>query len=155
MDVAMKVSSSAFGEGEMIPTRHTCKGENISPPLQWRDVPVGTECFALLVTDPDAPGGEFLHWLMINIPLTCKTLAMGVPNNFKLANGAVQGINSFGRAGYGGPCPPPGEKHRYFFTVYALSAFLDPRKVRTAADLKREMDGKVVISAALMGFAQR
>lgn len=151
----MKLTSSAFGEGDAIPARFTCRGENLSPPLQWSDVPVGTESFALLVTDPDAPGGEFLHWLVINIPLTCKSLEAGMPNNFKLSNGAVQGINHFGRAGYGGPCPPPGQKHRYFFTVYALGAFLDPRKIRNAADLKREMDGQLVISATLMGTAQR
>lgn len=151
----MLLTSPAFVEGTALPARFTCKGENVSPPLEWSGAPAGTQSYALLVTDPDAPGGDFLHWLIFNIPPTCNTLETGVPNNFKLANGAVQGINSFGRPGYGGPCPPPGQKHRYRFTLFALHALLDARAIRTASDLMRAMENSLVATTTLMGTAQR
>ncbi len=152
----MKLSSPAFNDGAPIPARFTCKGENISPQLDWTGAPAAdTQSFALLVTDPDAPGGTFLHWLIFNIPSTCHRLDAGVPNNFKLANGAVQCVNNFGRPGYGGPCPPPGENHRYFFELFALSSALDPREIATAADLRRAIENKVLIRASLMGTFKR
>lgn len=127
----------------------------MSPPLEWSGAPVGTTSFALLVTDPDAPGGEFLHWLIFNLPATCKAMEIGVPNNFKLANGAVQGVNDFGRPGYGGPCPPPGRAHRYIFQLFALNAPLEPRSIARAADLARAMDGKILVRTSLTGTARR
>lgn len=151
----MKLSSPSFADGAAIPNRHTCKGENRSPALAWDGVPPGAAAFALLVTDPDAPGGEFLHWLVYNLPAACRGLDEGQPNNFKLSNGAVQGINDFGRPGYGGPCPPPGPAHRYIFQVFALSAPLAPRSIQRAADLLRAMDGKVVGRGTLTGTFRR
>ncbi|MCO5044749.1 MAG: YbhB/YbcL family Raf kinase inhibitor-like protein [Verrucomicrobia bacterium] len=152
----MKLSSPAFQDGAPIPIRHTCKGENLSPQLDWSGAPAAeTQSFALLVTDPDAPGGTFLHWLLFNIPATCKRLDAGIPNNFKLANGAVQCLNSFGKPGYGGPCPPPGENHRYFFELLALNARLDPREIARPADLLCAVENKVLIRTILMGTFKR
>ena len=151
----MKLSSPSFADGAEIPNRHSCKGENVSPALAWADVPPGTGAFVLLMTDPDAPGGEFLHWLVFNLPATCRGLDAGQPNNFKLPNGAVQGINDFGRPGYGGPCPPPGPAHRYIFQVFALSAPLAPRSIQRTADLWRAMEGKIVGRGTLTGTFKR
>lgn len=151
----MNLTSPAFRDGESIPARHTCKGENASPPLAWSGAPAGTAAYALLVTDPDAPGGEFLHWLLFNLPATCHELAGGQPNNFKLPNGAVQGINDFGRPGYGGPCPPPGPAHSYIFTLFALDAPLDPKSIQRAADLRRAAENRILARTHLTGTFRR
>jgi Raf kinase inhibitor-like YbhB/YbcL family protein len=151
----MDVFSSAFRDGASIPARYTCKGENISPPLAWTGAPAGTVSFALLLTDPDAPGGEFLHWLVFNLPADSAGLKEGQPNNFKLASGAVQGVNDFGRPGYGGPCPPPGRSHRYVFQLFALDQEIDPRAISRAADLIRAMDGHILARALMTGVFRR
>lgn len=151
----MRLTSTSFRDGDPIPIRHTCKGENISPPLAWTDAPDGTKSFALMVIDPDAPGGNFLHWLLFNLPATAKELDEGLPHNFKLANGGVQGINDFGRPGYGGPCPPPGRSHQYVFHLFALDRLIDPRGVTRAADLERAMEGHILARATLTGLFRR
>lgn len=110
----MRLRSEDFEEGGAIPPEFTCDGEGVSPRLSWEDVPPGTGSFALSVTDPDAPGGTFIHWLVYNIPGGVRRLDRG-----RLPAGAVEVENDFGRARYGGPCPPSGT-HRYFFTLYAL-----------------------------------
>lgn len=115
----MKLSSSAFQEGGMIPQVYTCDGEDKSPPLSWSEVPDGTKGYALIADDPDAPGRVFVHWVAYAIPRDVDHFDEGLPRKNVLANGAIQGTTSFGRLGYGGPCPPSGT-HRYYFKLYAL-----------------------------------
>src|SRR5262249_30100877 len=111
--MALRIFSSAFAEGGSIPKLHTCSGADGSPPLEWSGAPEGTRSFALIVDDPDAPGGAWTHWLLYDIPAKLLTLAQG-------GRGVgLSGTNSFGKTGYGGPCPPPGKPHRYYFKLYA------------------------------------
>lgn len=110
------VSSPAFASGGPIPSQYTCDGRDVSPPLRWSGVPRGTKELRLLIRDPDAPGGNFIHWSVVGIPPTADGLASGA-----LPRGAIAGNNSFGSVGYRGPCPPPGEEHHYQITVSALS----------------------------------
>ena len=113
----IKLSSPAFAAGATIPKQFTCDGRNVSPPLQWSGVPSGATSLALIVEDPDAPGGTFVHWTVYEIGAGLSAIAEG-----KVPPGAVQGENSFGKSGYGGPCPPKGDApHRYQFGLYALS----------------------------------
>jgi len=134
------LTSSAFGEGAPIPDRHTCSGEELSPPLRWTDPPRGTRSFALIVDDPDAPRGTFTHWLLWNLPADAAELPETGRGGARLPDGALQGTNSGGAQGWMGPCPPPGGPHRYFFTLYALDAELglpagaEPDAVRTAVE---------------------
>ena len=121
----MKVSSTAFDEGGILPPRFTCDGKGVSPPLAWNDVPNGTQSFALICEDPDAPSGIFNHWLLYNLSAGSRELGEGMPNDEVLSIGARQGTNSFGDVGYGGACPPRGDReHRYVFKLYALDADL-------------------------------
>jgi hypothetical protein len=121
----VKLSSTAFDEGEMLPPRFTCDGDGSSPPLEWADVPDGTQSFALICEDPDAPSGTFTHWLLYNLSAGSRKLGEGIPNDEVLSIGARQGTNSFGDVGYGGACPPQGDReHRYIFKLYALDATL-------------------------------
>ncbi|MCJ7778555.1 MAG: YbhB/YbcL family Raf kinase inhibitor-like protein, partial [Sedimentisphaerales bacterium] len=120
----IKVTSSAFAEGGLIPAKYTCDGSDISPPLQWEAVPEGTKSIALISDDPDAPMGTWVHWVLFNLPAESKGLEENIPQDKTLPNGARQGLTDFGRIGYGGPCPPSGT-HRYFFKIYALDTKLD------------------------------
>jgi Raf kinase inhibitor-like YbhB/YbcL family protein len=114
----IKLSSPAFAAGATIPKQFTCDGQDVSPPLRWSGVPSGAHSLALIVEDPDAPGGTFVHWTLYEIDAGLSAISQG-----KAPPGAVQGENSFGKSGYGGPCPPKGDKpHRYMFGLYALSA---------------------------------
>jgi len=147
--LTLVVTSLAFAAGAAIPPRYTCKGENLSPPLAWSGAPAGTRCFAILVDDPDAPGGDWVHWLLFNLPASVERLDAGVPHSFKLSSGAIQGINDFGTAGYGGPCPPPGQTHRYVFHVYALDAELPLKSAARKSDLLHAMEGHIVAQGTL------
>ena len=122
--MAFTISSSAFQEGQTIPTDYTCDGKGVSPPLTWSDPPAGTQSLALIVDDPDAPVGTWLHWLIYNIPVGKEGLPENVPNEEQLADSMLQGLNDFRQFGYGGPCPPRGSIHRYFFKLYALDTML-------------------------------
>lgn len=117
--MAFNLTSKAFEYGASIPVKHTCKGEDVPPPLIWDEAPKGTVSFALVLEDPDAPGGTFLHWLIYNLPADINELDGVSPVEKNLRNGALQAKNDFGRTGYGGPCPPSGEEHRYFFRLFA------------------------------------
>jgi Raf kinase inhibitor-like YbhB/YbcL family protein len=123
-ETTMKITSSAFSNNGMIPSKYTCDGEDISPPLQWDGSPDGTKSIALICDDPDAPMGTFVHWVLYNLPPETKNLVEKVPTNKELPNGARQGTTDFRRIGYGGPCPPSGT-HRYYFKIYALDMKLD------------------------------
>ncbi len=149
------LTSSAFTEGGAIPVQHTCDGEDLSPPLQWRDVPQGTRSLALIGDDPDAPGRTFVHWVIYNIPPTAEGLPEGVPAVEALSDGARQGRNDFQRIGYGGPCPPAGKPHRYVFKLYALDAELPLPPGATAQDLMQAMEGHILAEGRLTGTYQR
>jgi Raf kinase inhibitor-like YbhB/YbcL family protein len=142
--MAITISSTAFTDGATIPRRYTCDGANVSPPLRFAGVPSGARELALLVEDPDAPGGTFVHWVAWGLD----------PSNPTLQEGATppgSGTNGFGRRGYGGPCPPRGAPHRYIFTVYALSKRLDLPAGASADQLRRAVADAVIAEGRLIG----
>jgi len=150
-----RLSASAFAEGANIPVQHTCDDANISPALTWTEPPDGTRSLALVVDDPDAPGGTWVHWVLYNLAPALRELPEAIETVLTLPSGGRQGSNDFGRIGYGGPCPPPGAPHRYFLRLYALDTILGlaPGATRTALD--RAMRGHVLATAELMGRYQR
>ena len=152
--MAMAVSSSAFDEGGMIPSKYTCDGADISPALQWEGIPPGAESIALISDDPDAPMGTWVHCVLWNISPEAKGLPEQVPPEPALPDGSRQGISDFGRSGYGGPCPPGGT-HRYYFKVYALDTMLDLPASTKKADLLVAMDGHVLAEGQRMGKYRR
>ena len=127
--MTITVTSTAFQHGGMIPSQHTCDGANRSPALAWSGVPAEAKSIALIVDDPDAPRGDWVHWVLYDLPADAKGLPESVPQDKLLAGGGTHGQNDFGRPGYGGPCPPSGT-HRYYFKVYALDARLDLQPAR-------------------------
>jgi Raf kinase inhibitor-like YbhB/YbcL family protein len=151
----MTITSSAFRSGQPIPVKYTCEGEDVSPPLQWSDLPAGVNRLSLICDDPDAPAGTWVHWVVYDLPLTRGELTEKVPTSQTLPDGAKQGRNDFKRVGYGGPCPPPGGPHRYYFKLYALDTDLGLRSGATKRDLLRAMEGHILAEAQLMGTYQR
>jgi Raf kinase inhibitor-like YbhB/YbcL family protein len=154
-EMALSVSSSVFGEGDMIPDRYTCQGEDISPPLAWSGLPAGTQSLALIMDDPDAPVGVFNHWVIFNIPADSPGLSQAVPAQAQLPDGARQGRNDFGRIGYGGPCPPSGSPHRYQFTLYALDSLLELEMGADKGQVLDAVEGHVLAQGRLTGRYQR
>jgi Raf kinase inhibitor-like YbhB/YbcL family protein len=150
----IKVTSSAFAEGGLIPAKYTCDGSDISPPLQWEAVPEGTKSIALISDDPDAPMGTWVHWVLFNLPAESKGLEENIPSDKTLPNGARQGLTDFGRVGYGGPCPPSGT-HRYFFKVYALDMKLDLAAGAKKSELLKAMEGHILGQGQLIGKYKR
>lgn len=142
------LTSTAFATGEAIPARYTCDGEDAVPPLAWSGAPAGTRAFALIMDDPDAPGGTWVHWVLFNLPATATALPESEASG-------VEGRTNSGAGGYGGPCPPPGKAHRYFFKLYALDGPLALRRGATKADVERAMEAHVLASAQLMGTYAR
>jgi Raf kinase inhibitor-like YbhB/YbcL family protein len=153
-EMNIKLISSAFAEGEMIPRQYTCDGANISPPLSWDSIPDSTKSFALICDDPDAPGGTWVHWVIYNIPANIKELAEKIPLQENLTNGAGQGKNDSRKIGYSGPCPPGGT-HRYYFKLYALDVVLVLNPGATKNDLLRAMEGHILDTGQLMGKYSR
>ena len=153
-ELTMQLASSAFQEGQSIPTLYTCQGKGISPPLRWSGAPSATKSFALISEDPDAPGGTWVHWVLWNLPPSSMALEQSVPTDRRLKNGTYQGYNDFRRVGYGGPCPPSGT-HRYFFTLYALDTTLDLKRNSSKTELLAAMKGHILAQATLMGTYQR
>ncbi|HET7212259.1 MAG TPA: YbhB/YbcL family Raf kinase inhibitor-like protein [Terriglobia bacterium] len=149
------LESAAFKEGAFIPARFSCQGENVSPPLAWSGPPSGARSFALIVEDPDAPAGTWTHWVAYNLPAQSRAMAENTPEQGELANGGLQGTSSFGSVGYGGPCPPPGKAHRYFFRLYALDTLLDLKAGANSPDVLAAMQGHVMGEAQLMGRFKR
>jgi hypothetical protein len=121
----MRLESSAFEPGGRIPVKYTCDGENVSPPFKWQGVPEAAQSLVMICDDPDAPAGVFSHWVLYNLPTSRNFLEEGLPSEAQLDRGGTQGRNDFGEIGYGGPCPPRSETHRYFFRFYALDEELD------------------------------
>ena len=150
----VSVSSSAFEEGGMIPSKYTCDGQDISPPLRWEGIPEGTKSMALIADDPDAPMGTWVHWVVWNIPPDVKELPESVSPDPQLPDGSRQGITDFGRPGYGGPCPPSG-LHRYYFKICALDTILDLPNRAKKADLLKAIEGHVLAKGQLMGRYSR
>jgi Raf kinase inhibitor-like YbhB/YbcL family protein len=153
-DKEMNLVSNSFAEGEFIPPLYTCDGANISPPLSWSGLPKGTRSLALICDDPDAPGGDFVHWVLFNIPPEVGGVEEGQPRNGSGPGGSVQGMTDFGRPGYGGPCPPRGT-HRYYFRLFALDAMLEGGTESTKSDLMYRMEGRVLARCTLMAYFKR
>lgn len=149
--MSFSLTTSSFKEGETIPTQYTCVGKNVSPPLQWNPPPHGTRSLVLIVDDPDAPVGTWVHWVLFNIPVNETQLPEGVPPKETFHKGARQGLNDFKRVGYGGPCPPPGKPHRYFFRLYALDSTLDLKPRATKSQVLEACKGHILAEAQLMG----
>ncbi len=153
--MALKLTTTAFQPGAAIPKKFTCDGPDVSPALAWTDAPAGTQSFALIMDDPDAPVGTWVHWVLYDLPGTTRELAEGVPGQEELPSGARQGRNDFRRIGYGGPCPPAGPAHRYFFKLYALDSKTSLKPGATKADVEKAMKGHILAQAELMGRYQR
>ena len=150
-----QIESAAFTQGAAIPTRYTCSGENISPALTWTQPPASTRSLALIVDDPDAPAGTWTHWVVYNLPAQTRALEPNRPKGDTLPGGGLQGTTSFGSAGYGGPCPPPGPAHRYFFRLYALDTVLSLKAGAAKREVLAAMKGHILAEAQLMGRFKR
>ena len=152
--MVIRINSTVFEEGEPIPTRYTCSGVDISPPLEWDALPQDTKSLALICEDPDAPGGLWTHWIIFNLPADTTHLPEHLMEREMLDNGAKQGLNDFGRVGYGGPCPPGGT-HRYFFKIYALDIKLDLPPLIRRNEFLETITGHVLDEGQLMGVYTR
>ena len=152
--MSLTLTSSAFKEGEAIPSLYTCDGQDVSPPLAWTAPPAGTTSFALISDDPDAPGETWVHWVVYNLPPSMRRLPESFPSDKELPDGTRQGRTDFGRTGYGGPCPPGGT-HRYFFKLYALDSMLSLAPSATTQQLEEAMKGRILAQAQLMGTYRR
>ncbi len=155
--MAMTLSSPAFQQNGRIPSKHTCEGEDVSPPLAWEGVPDGAKSLVLIIDDPDAPDPKapkmvWVHWVVYNIPRDTERLPENAGKT-RLPQGALLGLNDFKKAGYGGPCPPIG-RHRYFHKLYALDITLDLRGA-TKSQIERAMQGHVLANAELIGTYQK
>jgi Raf kinase inhibitor-like YbhB/YbcL family protein len=150
----MQLQSSVFSSNGMIPSKYTCDGDNISPPLTWDHAPNGTTSFALIVEDPDAPKGTFTHWVVYDIPSSQNQLLEGIMRESTLPDGSIQGKNDFGELGFGGPCPPEGS-HRYIFRLHALERSLNLAPGASKTEVLKAMEGNVLESAELMAHYAR
>ncbi|MCL5878649.1 MAG: YbhB/YbcL family Raf kinase inhibitor-like protein [Deltaproteobacteria bacterium] len=146
----LAISSPAFNNNGLIPVHYTCQGSDRNPPLAFKNIPPHTASLVLILEDPDAPGGTFTHWLLWNIsPKTRGIDERTVPH------GAEQGFNDFGTKGYGGPCPPPGNAHRYIFELFAVNTVLHVNRTITRQGLEKAIDGHIIAHALLTGFYKR
>ncbi len=154
--MSFSISTTAFEPSQMIPDSYTCDGSNLSPELRWTDPPAGPKSFALIVDDPDAPSGTFTHWVLYGLPASVTQLPEGLPTTPQVDEPkCLQGKNDFRKTGYGGPCPPRGSKHRYFFKLFALDKQISLPANSSRADLEREMKGHILGHAQVMGLYQR
>ncbi len=149
--MSLTLSSPAFRNGAAIPSKYTCRGEDISPPLQWGGISENTKSLALICDDPDAPAGTWVHWVAYNIPPAITE----IPEKRGFGGKAAEGINDFRRRGYGGPCPPPGKPHRYYFKLYALDKDVTLKEGATKKELLKEIEGHIIQHTELMGTYQR
>ena len=147
----LKLSSGAFGNNAAIPVEYTCSGDNESPALQWSGAPGGSKSLALIVKDPDAPGGTFIHWVLYNMPAGRSSLPKAVTKEDNIPGGGEQGVNGAGGVGYHGPCPPPGNPHHYHFRLYALDTKLDLTPGASAAQVEDAMRKHVLAQTDLVG----
>jgi hypothetical protein len=152
MDI--KIKSTAFEDGGLIPVKYSCDGENVSPPLFWSTTAAGIKSYALICDDPDAPAGTWVHWVIYNIPENAAALPEFVPAGKNLDNGSSQGLNDFGNTSYGGPCPPSGT-HRYFFKIYAIDTILNLKGDVTKEILLNAIKGHIIAEGQLIGKYSR
>ena len=153
--MALELKSPNFNHNEFIPKEYSCQGENVSPALDWSDVPTDTKSFALICDDPDAPVETWVHWVIYDISAERNDLPVGVVAVDILDDGSKQGINDFGDIGYGGPCPPPGKAHRYFFTLYCLDEVLNLKPGLKKKELLKAMEGHIIQKTELIGLYKR
>ena len=151
----LQLTSTAFAEGQPIPPKHAFDNQDLSPELHWSGVPPAAKSLALICDDPDAPMGMWVHWVIYDLPPATGGLAEGVAKSPELPGGVKQGVNDYKKTGYGGPCPPPGKPHRYFFKIYALDAMLDLKPGLTKTNLLKAMEVHVLAEGQLMGTYQR
>ncbi len=151
----LQLTSKAFQQGETIPGDYAHEGRNVSPPLRWTDPPAGTKSFAMICEDPDAPHGTFTHWIIFNIPANSRELLEAVPQEGSFPDGAMHGSNDFGKMGYGGPEPPPGNPHRYIFRLHALDNTLGIPAGASREEFLAAIEGHVLAEAQLMGTFAR
>lgn len=147
--MSLQLTSQAFNENGSIPSKYTCDGANISPPLGWTGAPPGTKSFVLIVDDPDAPSKVWTHWVVYNISPTTVECREG-----KVPIGSLQGVNDFGKVNYGGPCPPSGT-HRYFFKLYALDTLLTLEEGATKQQVEKAIKPSILAEAHLVGTYSR
>jgi Raf kinase inhibitor-like YbhB/YbcL family protein len=143
--MAISITSTAFTEAGQIPRLYTCDDQNVSPPLAWSGVPTGTVSLALIMDDPDAPSGTFVHWVLFNLPQGLSGLDQGKNG------GGIEGINDFRKIGYSGPCPPRGSNHRYYVKLYALDISLDLKSGSSKSQVESAMRGHILAQGQLMG----
>jgi Raf kinase inhibitor-like YbhB/YbcL family protein len=153
--MSIELTSMAFQSEATIPKQYTGDGADRSPPLKWSEPPSGTKGLALICDDPDAPRGTWVHWVLYSLPGQTRELEEGVPTTETLGNGAKQGKNDFGTIGYGGPAPPKGKPHRYFFKLYALDVAVDLPPGASKAELLDAMKGHILAEGQLMGKYKR
>ncbi len=152
---ALEIRSASFENAAKIPSKYTCDAQDLSPAFIWSDCPSGTRSFVLICSDPDAPIKPWTHWVIFNIPADKRSLPVGIQKAGRLDDGSIQGINDFGKAGYGGPCPPAGKPHRYLFTLYCLDIILDPNEKSGKDDILRQIKGNVLDEAKTSGVYGR
>jgi Raf kinase inhibitor-like YbhB/YbcL family protein len=152
--MAFPLTSTAFENGGWIPKKYTCDGPDGSPALTWGEPSTGTQSFALIVDDPDAPSGTWVHWVLYNLPGRARALPEGLPTDRELPDGTRQGRNSSGKTGYSGPCPPRGAIHRYFFKLYALNSEMNLPPGATKSELEEAITNHVVARAEILGRFQ-
>jgi Raf kinase inhibitor-like YbhB/YbcL family protein len=153
--MAFELQSAALAPGADIPVKYTCDGPDVSPPLRWTDPPAGTKSLAPIMDDPDAPGGTWVHWVLYGVAAAVRELPEGVLTHDTVRGVGTQGLNDFRKVGYGGPCPPKGPAHRYFFKLYALDTESAWPSRKTKADVLKAIDGHVLEWAELVGRYQR
>ncbi len=153
--MALNIRTTAFENGKNIPVKYTCDGDNISPVIFFDEIPKGAVTLAMIMEDPDAPGGTFTHWIMYNIPAGENKLEGNIPIEKNVNNGAIHGINDFGKYGYAGPCPPGGEEHRYYIRVFALNKKLPPESAKKQEDFYNSIEKHVIEKAEYMGKYRR
>lgn len=151
MGQTIKLTTTSF-QGGQIPAKFTCNGTETSPELEWSEPPAGTASFVLIVTDPDAPGRTFVHWVLYDMPAGTRALREGLPNLGQLPDGTRQGRNDFGNIGYGGPCPPGHSAHHYVFTLYALDVKLNLPVGASRAEVESGLKGHTLAHGELIGL---
>lgn len=152
--MSFKITSPAFANGAAIPADFSCDGRDVSPALAWTEPPAATKSFALIMDDPDAPIGTWVHWVIFNIPASARGMNENMPTDSQLSDGSIQGATSARSTGYHGPCPPSGT-HRYFFKLYALDMMLSLSSTANKKDLLAAMEGHILANAELMGTFSR
>jgi Raf kinase inhibitor-like YbhB/YbcL family protein len=153
-EAKLQLTSSSFQADSALAAQYTCDGTNVSPSLAWTEPPAGTQSFALVVDDPDAPAKTVIHWLIYDLPAATRALPEGVPTKAKLPDGSRQGKNDHGKIGYSGPCPPAGAAHHYFFKLYALDYQTGLKPKATGADVEKAIKGHILAMAELIARFQ-